>query len=150
MNVNELTAEQRDAINLLHYEKCSCVISKDGMVTICREHGISDLYRLFRQQPAVLYGAFIADKVIGKGAAALMILGNAKTVYADVISRPALGLLESASVETTYSECVPAIINRAGIGFCPVETLCAECDSAEDCLPMIEQFVNNLHHTNHN
>ena len=35
-------------------------------------------------------GAAIADKVIGKGAAALMVLGGFKTVYADIISTPAL------------------------------------------------------------
>jgi iron complex outermembrane receptor protein len=38
----------------------------------------------------MLDGASIADKVIGKGAAALMIAGCIKEVYADVISEAAM------------------------------------------------------------
>lgn len=52
-------------------------------------------------------GAAIADKVIGKGAAALMVLGGFKTVYADIISTPALALLCEAGIETTFAQEVP-------------------------------------------
>ena len=86
---------------------------------IFRERGVADLFRLLREEPQLLRGAFIADKVVGKGAAALMVLGGVEGLFADVVSRPALGI----AVE--YTVVVPGIMNRAGTGTCPVEQLCA-------------------------
>ncbi|MDE6575575.1 MAG: DUF1893 domain-containing protein, partial [Muribaculaceae bacterium] len=76
--------------------------------------------------------------------AALMILGGVKSIYADVISEPALELLLTVPVEVHFGERVPNIINRAGTGICPVETLCKDCNSAQECLPLIENFVNSF------
>lgn len=136
--------DRQAAIELLHSEKCSCVIVSGSTVTICRERGVKDLFRILESEKHLLDGAFIADKVIGKGAAALMILGKAAGVYADVISLPALELLKSANIPVTYAKCVPNIINRAGTGLCPVETLCLPCSSADECLPLIEGFINSM------
>lgn len=129
---------------ILHDNRCSCVIYNHGRVTLCQERGVKDLFNILKTDPALLNGAMIADKVIGKGAAALMILGCVKAVYADVISRPALELLSTVAVSVDYLECVPNIINRAGTGICPVETLCLDCRSAEECLPLIEKFISKM------
>ena len=52
-------------------------------------------------------GAGIADKVIGKAAASLMVLGEIRQVYADVISQPALALLHNANIEVSmYGWCL--------------------------------------------
>ena len=135
---------RQSIIDRLHAEKCSCVIAKGDSVTLCHEKGVSDLFRLLKTSQATLDGAFIADKVIGKGAAALMILGKVAEVYTDVISRPALELLESAGIPVSYGKCVPNIINRSGTGLCPVETLCLPCATAAECLPLIERFINEM------
>lgn len=128
--------------DILHEEGCSCVIYAQGQITLCHERGVKDLLRILKSEPGLLAGSVIADKVVGKGAAALMVLGGVNAVYADVISQPAFDLLASASIEVSYGECVDNIINRAGTGVCPVETLCKDCATAIECLPLIEQFVN--------
>ena len=46
-----------------------------------------------------MQNAQLADKVIGKGAAALIVLGKMKEVYADIISTPALSLLRAAGIK---------------------------------------------------
>lgn len=138
-----VSAEMRaGAIGRLHSQGLSCVIvSPDGSVTECRGRGVSDLYRILTESPSVLRGAFVADKIIGKGAAALLVAGCVAEVWTDVISRPALGLLRSADVTVGYTDEVPAIINRAGTGICPVESLCASCSTAAECLPLIGGFL---------
>ena len=73
-----------------------------------------------------------------------MILSGVSEVYAEVVSRPALDLLTAEGIAVQYDVCVPAIINRAGTGICPVETLCRDCLTARDCLPLIENFINQL------
>lgn len=88
----DFSDELGEAIEVLHREGCSCVIINHGEITICHERGVKDLLRILKTEREKLNGAAIADKVIGKGAAALMILGGVKAVYADVISEPALKL----------------------------------------------------------
>ena len=133
-----------DLKDILRREKCSCVISDGRGVTLCHQRGVKDLFHILKSSPGLLSGALIADKIVGKGAAALMILGGVSEVYAEVVSRPALDLLTAEGIAVQYDVCVPAIINRAGTGICPVETLCSDCLTARDCLPLIENFINQL------
>lgn len=128
-------------IELLHNQQCSCVISNKEKVLICRQRGVKDLFNILKTNPEILNGAQIADKVIGKGASALLVLGKVIEVYADVISEPALKLLKEASIPVRYNKQVPNIINRLGTGICPVEHLCESCITPEECLPLIENFI---------
>lgn len=110
---------------MLFAEKCSCVIRNGDSMRIFRERGVADLFRLLREEPQLLRGAFIADKVVGKGAAALMVLGGVEGLFADVVSRPALELLAGAGIAVEYTVVVPGIMTAPGRGTCPVEQLCA-------------------------
>ena len=139
---HNLTAKLSELAEMLHDLNCSCVISTDGKTTVCRDRGVSDLFRILRDTPELLENASVADKVVGKGAAALMALGKVKEVYADVISRPALDLLISTDIPVAYGECVPNIVNRTRTGLCPVETLCMEASTPAECLPLIADFIN--------
>lgn len=134
--------ERRQLVDRLHAEQCSCVIRNGAQVRTFRERGVKDLFRLLDEEPQLLRGAFVADKVVGKGAAALMILGGVEEVYADVASTPALELFAAAGVRVACALEVPQIINRAGTGRCPVETLCLACRTPEECLEPIRNFIN--------
>lgn len=113
-------------IDILHKGGYSCVMKNREEVRTFTQRGVADLYDLYQADSAFMKGAAIADKVIGKGAAALMVLGGFKTVYADIISTPALALLCEAGIETTFAQEVPHIINRDKTGWCPLETACME------------------------
>lgn len=132
------------AVDLLSEYGCSCVICNQGAVTRCERRGVADLLNILHDTPAVLAGAAVADKVVGKGAAALMIVGGVRTVYAAVLSRPAKALFDAAAIPVRLNTLVPNIINRAGTGLCPVESLCMECNTPQECVPLIEQFVATL------
>lgn len=134
--------ERQKLIDVLFAEKCSCVIRNGNEIRVFHDRGIKDLFRLLKEEPAFLDGAFVVDKVVGKGAAALMILGGVKEVFADVVSRPALALLNDTGVKTDYVQAVEHIVNRTQTGICPVEQLCSDCATAEACLPLIGQFIN--------
>ncbi len=134
--------ERRQTIELLHSTHCSCVILKDGKPRLFRERGVKDLYRLLTTEPSSLAGAFVADKVVGKAAAALLILGGVGELHADVISRPALDLLQKAGVAVGCTLEVPRIINRTRTGWCPLETRCDGLTTPGECLAEIERFLN--------
>lgn len=64
---------------------------------------------------------FAADKVVGRAAAFLYVLLGVKEVYALVISEGAEEVFLRFKVAYSFEERVPAIRNRAGDGFCPME-----------------------------
>lgn len=135
------TEKWRELSELLETEGCSCVVRNGNETRIFRERGVKDLLRLLREHPECLRGAVIADKVVGKAAAALMILGGVEEVFARVISRPARTLFLTTGIRVNYIEQVPHIINRAQTGWCPLETRCFTLQTPEECLVRIEEFT---------
>lgn len=129
-----------DLINILHGGNHSLVVANGDICTF-DQRGIADLYDLLCNDSGFLAGASIADKVVGKGAAALVILGHVAELHADIISEMALEILNQSQVKVSYGQIVPYIINRNGTGWCPVETLCRDCKTAEECLPYIKEFI---------
>lgn len=129
-----------EIIELLHREQCSCVIA-NGTIRTFHQRGVADLYELLNREPEFLQGSSVADKVIGKAAAALMVLGGVKEIYAGVISEPALALLQEAGVEVRFGQAVDHIINRTRTGWCPLETICYEIKTAPEILPRIREFM---------
>lgn len=129
-------------IQQLHDQHCSCVILQSNQMRSFHNRGIADLYQLYKHESDFMSGAAIADKVIGKGAAALLVLGGFKFVYADVISQSAHSLLQDANIETHYGKIVDHIENRSKTGWCPVESRCLNETTPEGCLKQIELFIN--------
>ena len=132
-----------DLVQILRNGNHSLVVAGDGIRTF-DGRGISDLYGLLTEHPDLLRGASVADKVVGKGAAALLVLGGVREVHADVISTSALVLFEDTGISVRFAQEVPYIINRQGDGICPVETLCKKCVTAVQCLPFIKKFVSKM------
>lgn len=132
-----------ELINILHAGNHSLVVGGETIHTY-DGRGISDLFRLSHDSPSPLRGSRIADKVVGKGAAALMAWAGVSEVYADVISRPALELLDRYGIRTTYGTLATRIINRSGTGMCPLETRCIACRTVEECLEQIRLFMEEM------
>lgn len=129
-----------DLIRLLHEGNHSLVVANGDIYTF-DGRGVSDLYSLFKEKPGFLKGTSVADKIVGKAAAALMILGGVKEVFTNIISQSALDLFAGSEVRVGYGIVVPHIINRMKTGWCPLETRCFDCLTPQDCLVQIEEFI---------
>ena len=134
-------ATRQDAIDALHRETCSCVILKDEILTAYKGPGISDLLRLIKTEPDKLKDAFVADKVIGKAAASLMILGKVDSIYTDLISDGAIDLLRKSPVRISFAERVSVIMNRTKNNICPMENVCSVANSPQECYERINEFI---------
>lgn len=129
-------------IELLHTGNYTLIVINGELRTFTRR-GVADLYSLLKDTPEFLQGASVADKVVGKAAAALMIIGGVKELHADVISANALRLLDKSDLHVNYAQSVPHIMNRSGNGWCPLEELCNDCRTAEECYQKISSFIDN-------
>ena len=126
---------------MLHEGGHTLVVANGNVFRTFDRRGVADLYRLLREEPEFLRGAVVAGKVVGKAAAALMLLGGVAELHTDVISGKAIELLHGSSLRYAYDLEVPHIINRARDGWCPLETRCRDCRTAEECLTQIEAFI---------
>ncbi len=136
--------EMKTLVDRLHDGGHSCVIRNGKVTRTFDQRGVADLYDLYEREPSFLHGAEMADKVVGKGAAALMVLGGIRRLHADVISDAALELLRGACVDVTFGTRVPHIINRKGDGRCPLEQRTEGAATAEEAFPLIKSFVEAL------
>ncbi|MBQ6730212.1 MAG: DUF1893 domain-containing protein [Bacteroidales bacterium] len=118
------------------------VRSADGTLRLFHRQGVADLFELLSHEPQMLEGASVADRVIGRGAALLMVKGGVREVFAYVMSQPALDILRQADIPTTYVTLQPNIINRTGTDICPIEKLAASTSDAEEAYERIKNFLN--------
>ena len=98
----------------------TCVVISDSEEYVSYDRGVKPLLSLLRTERSY-QGAVAADKCVGAGAAHLYVLLGVRAVWANVISMPAVEVLQQNGINVFYEQCVPHIINRKGDGICPFE-----------------------------
>ena len=132
MAESDLLAEMRTLIR----EGAAVVVARNGVIEgVERGSGIAPLMRLY--DAGRLKGAIVVDKVIGRAAAAICIVGGAARVDARVMSDDAAGLLKAHGVVFDAKETVPKILNRSQTGRCPMEL---KVDGVTDPVRMVERL----------
>lgn len=133
------------AAEILNREKKSCVIlADDDTIRVSDEIGIKPLMKELRIDKETFRGCVIADKVIGKAAALMAVLGKADAVYGRIMSENAIEFLEKSGMTYDYGEIVPYIENRAKDGRCPMEETVLMIDSPEKAFEALEKTIAKL------
>lgn len=122
-------------IEILRREKCSLVVKNHGIVTTYSKPGVRDLEHLLDHDPEMLQGATIADKVIGKAAAAMVVVGGVKELYAEVMSKKAIPFLEEAGIAYTYGTLVDTIKEEGDR--CQLEKITAPATTPEETVALL-------------
>ncbi len=131
------------ARNILDSTECTCVFCNDQDILTDTRRGVKPLLDLLEnKKDMTTYDA--ADKVVGKAAAYLYCLLKIRSLYAAVISRSALAVLEQHRIPVSYGTLVPAIRNRANDGPCPMEHAVWEIDDPEEALQAIYKTLEAL------
>lgn len=117
--------------------------SADGQRKEFHRQGVVDLFTLITDYPEFLCDGKLADRVVGRGAALLLIKAKVAEVFAFVMSRPAYEILQKGGVKTSYQTLQQHIVNRTGDGICPIEQLTANTNSADDAYDLIKHFLTN-------
>ncbi|MFI3320980.1 MAG: DUF1893 domain-containing protein [Rikenellaceae bacterium] len=131
----------KTAFEILNEGNYSLVIKNSDKIYTYTSRGVADLYNIISSGSQILNGSEIADKIIGKGAASLMIKGGVKWVETHTISSNALELFRLNGIDVKFGLKVPFIENRAKTGWCPVETICKDCCDIDKLFDLIEEFI---------
>lgn len=138
---NQTSSALTEAVTLLHSTDSTCVIIQNTTVYQSSLRGIAPILSKLEKDRAFLEGASVADKVIGKSAAMLLIYGKIKELHANVISEYAAALLEQYHIPFTYDKKVPYIINRDGTGMCPMEKSVLKLSAPEEAFAVLKQTL---------
>lgn len=132
-------------IEIIKNGDCRGVVrSAGGTLHRFSNGGVVDLYRLVTGMSGEVAGGVIADRVIGRGAALLLVKGGIARVYAMVMSKGAAQVLADAGIEYTCEHETDYIVNRAGTGMCPVEKATLDTSDPDVALKCIEAFLSSV------
>ena len=131
------------AKRILDSDSFTCVLHKDGVTYTSVERGVKPLVLWYESN--ISFKCFsAADKVIGKGAAHLYVLLGVSSVFAEVISAPALDLLKSHGIRVEYNTKAEHIINRRGDGICPFEAAVSDIDDSNAAYAAIRKQMKEM------
>lgn len=135
----------RHAVNILDEKNVSCVIYRgEDDIRISEGIGIKPLMVELRKNKSAFEGCVIADKVIGKAAALMVVLGKAEAVYGRVMSEEAKTVLERFEIEYECAESVPYIENRTKTGRCPMEETVLTIEDPKAAFDELEKTIAKL------
>ncbi|MBQ7191540.1 MAG: DUF1893 domain-containing protein [Paludibacteraceae bacterium] len=129
-----------EMLQTLNQQHLSLLVRNHGITTEHSSRGVQDLLQLLQTEPQRLKGAVVADKMIGKAAAALMAAGGVKEVYTNLICTPAKQLLEEEHIPVFAKEEVPQILNRDRSGQCPIDAQLNQINTVDECVQILKNM----------
>ena len=110
---------------LVRRGEAAAVTARDGVIQ-ARASGRGVLPLLKLLDDGHLRHALVVDKVIGRAAAAVCLVGRARRVHGLLMSEEAKSLLAAHNVPATADRLVPKILNRDQSASCPLEARVAQ------------------------
>ena len=139
-----MNAELRQMID--NGECALAVCAADGSTITANGHTIAPLVTLAEDMAEMFPGACVADRVIGKGAAAILAWMGVSEAYGRLMSESGKRLLERNGIAASCSILVSTIDNNSRTGMCPLEKL-VESIPEEDldaCAKAVVEFAHSL------
>ena len=134
-----------EARRLILEENVPCVFVREGAVLRPGEGtGVRPLVRALDEEPELLGGSVVVDKIVGKAAAMLAVLGGAAGVYGLTMSAAARDYLAARGVPAEAETLAERIINRTGTGLCPMETAVLDIDDPAEGLAALRETMSRL------
>ena len=118
----------------------SIVLIANNEMIISNQKGIIPLLELINNNKK-LNDFSVADKVVGKAAAILIIKANIKNVYAKTLSISAKNLFEEKNINVKYASLVDFIKNKDNTDICPMEKVIANIDDIEEGYKILKEKV---------
>lgn len=140
MGYGKMNEDLQKAEELLKMSDYTCVLCKGLITCSSMERGIKPLMQ-WLWDGKKLAGYSAADRIVGRAAAFLYILLGVKAVYATVMSRGAIELLEENDIQVVFDTATDSIRNRTNTGMCPMEKAVLSADSAQEAFSLLQALI---------
>ena len=138
-----MTSDLKRAVSLLESGGYTCVLCSEDKLFTSSDRGVKPLLEWI-DSGTDMKGFSAADKVVGKAAAFLYVILGVKAVYANVMSEHAKSVLTENGIDAEYGCLTEAVRNRAGTGFCPMETAVKNISEPKAALAEIKRKLEEL------
>ncbi len=132
----------------------TCVITRNGeMIFASKDRGIKPLLTVISENIDTK-NCTAVDKIVGKAAALLYVYMGVSEVYAEVMGKDGLYILQKHDIKAVYQTLTDHITNRVGNDICPMEKTVSEISEPESALAALKEKAaqiininksNNLH-----
>lgn len=120
-------------VKLLQDAGLSIRIEKEGEIVFeSADSMLRPLFICLTKMPEQIKDALVIDKIVGRAAALLCVLGKVREVYTPMASKSAQALLEEHGIELKANRITPQIMNRNNDGPCPMEKMACGFKNPED------------------
>lgn len=127
---------------LLENKHSIVVVKENNVVYKSDKNGLLPIIDVYDSDKKILDGAAVADKVIGRAAALILIEANISKLYAQLISENAISILDNTNIKYEYDKKVKEIRNRDNTGMCPMEELSLATDNADELIRKVKEKFN--------
>jgi hypothetical protein len=121
----------------------TCVLYLDDVEYHSTLRGVAPFIE-FLESKKDFNGFYVADKIVGLGAAHLYVLLKVKAIWANVISSPAKEFLVKNGIDVYCDSEVKYIINRDKTGVCPIESAVKGITDPNKALIVIKETLKKL------
>jgi hypothetical protein len=123
--------------------EAACVIARDGVISgKASGRGIMPILQFLNE--GRLTRAIVVDKVIGRAAAAICIVGKVKKVHAFMAGEDAIAMLKKHGIEVVAEKKVPKILNRDLTGICPMEQTVGEIEDPAEMVSALKLRLSSM------
>lgn len=98
----------------------TCVLVKEDKIILSKDKGIAPILK-FINAGENLENFSLADRIVGKAVAMLVVYSKIREVYAEVLSEKGEEVLKKHNIKYSYKTLTEKIINRKGDDICPME-----------------------------
>ncbi|MGI5894640.1 MAG: DUF1893 domain-containing protein [Candidatus Merdivicinus sp.] len=134
----------QNLIDLIDRGEYSCAAMGQEIDYHCSGLGVKPIITPMRENRRFFEQKEVADTVVGKAAALLLVLSGASAVYGKVMSQSAVQVFQTYNVPYQYGTLVDYIQNRTGDGMCPLEDSVRDVSDPEIAWEKIEQRIAQL------
>ncbi len=120
----------------------SIVIVKKGKILFeSSMSGINPILQAIEKLKHKMSGSSVADKIVGRSAALLLVYSHVNEVFASVLSIEGRKVLEENGVKYEFSSIVQKILDKTGKNTCPFESFSYNITSPNQAYKLMKVFA---------
>jgi len=134
----------KKAIQILKSEDVSFVAIREEEIIKDKAIGVKPIFQRIKLNKNFFKDAVVADKIIGRAAAMLLIASGISQVYGETMSLPAIKILEEYNIYYEFGQKVDFIHNRDNTGLCPMEETVKDIDLPKEAFELLSKTIARL------